>query len=688
MLAQATRLLNEERPLGARLDELFGMLQNVLQCQHVRLTCWLQSAQPGAQREQYATTPAPDPPWDDGLMRQTALAGSVQRLPLQDGREVYLGVPIRWSERLWGVLECRATPVDRLNGTAQEFVQALSTQLAVAIARDGVLRRRQMLAAGMGSMALTTRNVPPELPEPIALQPLLVRLLRQALHATGAEYGAVCLVDAVHGELVMEVQHGYDLSMFDDPAATHRRVSWNSGVAGHVAQTGRAVLLRDVAPESVLLLPTPAAAPIRAELAVPLRAEGQVLAVLVLDSPRSDAFAEAALAQANRLCTRTAPALQQALQQRALLESNHHMQQIFGSSLPIGLGLFDLHGQVLRTNPGWASALGLSPDEAARIRYIPLDLVEVLLPRLSNPAELTRLCEQDQQEPESVQIVTLRLHKPDQEVQITSVPTRDAQGQLVGRLWAVQDMARDREVDRLKHEFVSIVSHELRTPLTSILGYTELLLARTFDPNDQRQFVQTVHQQAEHLAKLVEDLLSVSRIEAGTMQLSRWRIALDQIINQLTAQIGALDRHKLVIQLADQLPAAYIDRDKIWQVLFNLLTNAIKYSPDGGEITLSVHHATTLPADHPPGRWLLVQVRDQGIGIAPEDLPRIWERFYRVDNTNTRRIGGTGLGLSIARALVELHGGRIWVESEVGRGSIFSFTLPIDESELLLEQSP
>ena len=120
-----------------------------------------------------------------------------------------------------------------------------------------------------------------------------------------------------------------------------------------------------------------------------------------------------------------------------------------------------------------------------------------------------------------------------------------------------------------------------------------------------------------------------------------------------------------------------MDRDKVKQVLFNLLINAAKYSPRGGEIALVVEEAAELPADHPQGRFLLVTVRDQGIGIPPEDLPRIWERFYRVDNTNTRRIGGTGLGLAITRALVELHGGRIWVESTAGKGSAFFFTLPV-----------
>jgi signal transduction histidine kinase len=280
-------------------------------------------------------------------------------------------------------------------------------------------------------------------------------------------------------------------------------------------------------------------------------------------------------------------------------------------------------------------------------------------------------------------MLTLHLNNPPQELQVVSVPTRDSLERLTGRLWMVSDITREREVERLKSEFVSVVSHELRTPLTSIMGYTELLLARSFAPDEQKQFVQTVYDQASHLHKLVEDLLSLSRLDSGNLKLNRWKVSIQQIITELTTQLGELAHHSMLIELeGDPLPPVYIDRDKVKQVLFNLLTNAIKYSPAGGDIKLHVQEiaAADLPPDHPPGRWIRISVHDRGIGIAPEELPRIWDRFYRVDNTNTRRIGGTGLGLSIARALVELHGGGIDVQSEPGQGSVFWFTLPLAES--------
>src|SRR5262249_12973020 len=154
--------------------------------------------------------------------------------------------------------------------------------------------------------------------------------------------------------------------------------------------------------------------------------------------------------------------------------------------------------------------------------------------------------------------------------------------------------------------------------------------------------VKTVYNEANHLSQIVEDLLGISRLEAGSVKLNLWVVSLRQLIGELTAQLThhLSGRHRMVIHMPQQLPPAYVDRDKVKQIMFNLLTNAAKYSPRGGEIGLTVEEATELPPEHPSGRFLRITVSDQGIGIAPEDLPRIWERFYRVDNSNTRRIGG------------------------------------------------
>lgn len=704
LMAEVTRTLYSDRPLVLRLHALFSLLHTCVPYMDARLTCWFQSAQPGTQRQQFASPNGWAFPWDDALTRRVALEGQMARrtIPLSASNNgenrlpavqvAYLGAPIIWRGRLWGVLELRANGSGEFDAAMQEFIKGLLPQLAVVIAEEGMHQQPIVVPRQPQGLTQMTSDVQQEhllgalareLEGPLDLNRLLALLLRWAIDATGAEAGAISLVDHERAELVMQVHEGYAQEMFATGLhnGLRQRWKWDVGLAGRVAQTGRALLVRDFTSEPAL---RSSANNLRAELAAPITVDGRVLAVLVLDSPRSGAFGDTELGFVTALCERAAQPLRRALNYQEALETSAQLSQVF-TSLPMGLALLDTGGRVLRINPAWSVTWGLPALNYADAPFhVPIDLVDALLPRLLDPHRLMEFCADGRRTPTEVQMTSVRLMNPTQELQVLSVPTRDRLGQHTGHLWAVSDVTREREVDRLKNEFVSIVSHELRTPLTSILGYTELLLARDFAPEDQKQFIKTVYDQATHLSQLVEDLLGVSRLDAGKVKLNRWVVALRQVIAELTNQLNAqLDRHRLLIRLGDDLPPVFVDRDKVKQILFNLLTNAIKYSPDGGEVELVVQEAgrrrTTipLPPDHPPGRWLIVSVRDQGIGIGPEDLSRIWERFYRVDNTNTRRIGGTGLGLSITRGLVELHGGQIWVESELGKGSVFSFTLPV-----------
>jgi signal transduction histidine kinase len=609
---------------------------------------------------------------------------------------MYIGAPIIWGERLWGVLELRAAPERARAAATHELLRGLLPQLAAAIARTAEDATADppdpspapLAPASVPAASLAQHDGPHQqllaalgqkLEEPLTLHPLLALLLRWALDTVGAEAGAICLVDHESSELVMQVYEGYPPDVLETDLRGNPRQRWSleRGLAGRVACSGRAMLVRDVSQEPELRL---TAAHLRAELAVPICIGSHVLAVLVLDSPRSAAFGDEELAFVSTLCERAAQPLHRAMTYQEWVETSTQLGQVF-TSLPTGLALLDMNGRLLRANPAWAITWGLNEHEEPAPFHVPLDLMTELLHRLREPMQLSEFCARGQDRPDQVHMQTLHLVSPPQELQVFSVPTRDSLDRLTGRLWMVSDITHEHEVERLKSEFVSVVSHELRTPLTSILGYTELLLARSFAPNEQKQFVQTVYDQAAHLSKLVEDLLSLSRLDSGNLKLSRWKVSIHQLVGELTSQLGELSHHRLVFHSSATLPPVYIDRDKVKQVLFNLLTNAIKYSPAGGEVDLHIQTAgaADLPPDHPAGQWLKVSVRDQGIGIAPDELPRIWDRFYRVDNTNTRRIGGTGLGLSIARALVELHGGRIDVESEPGQGSVFWFTLPLAE---------
>jgi signal transduction histidine kinase/putative methionine-R-sulfoxide reductase with GAF domain len=686
LVTHVARLLAGDHPFESRVGGMFTLMREVIGFHDGRLTCWVGVGDEGDHTQIYANNGWQEP-WSDEPLRDAL----DQRAPLRrslPGGVVHYAAPVAWDGRLWGVLELRSEGADTLGLIEQTMVSALVPLLAVAIAGEG---RAAAALAAPASAALTTRQkstlqaLRVDLEASHALGDLLSTLLRWALDSTGAEAGAVSLVDHERGELVLQVYEGYGREPFthDSFGEPKRRISWEAGVAGKVARSGRSILLRDVTRDPDYQSVNP---DVRAELALPIAHGGRPLAVLVLDSPRSAAFGEGEVSFAQALCEAATQPLLRLLRHQELLETSTQLGQVFGS-MPSGLILLDKQGKVLRHNPAFVHIWGIDERAIGEHFHVPWDLVQHLIQRLADPLGLTEFCTAGQRTPGDVQATTVRLRNPHQELQLLSVPTRDSLGQLTGRLMVVSDVTREREADRLKSEFVSVVSHELRTPLTSILGYTELLLAREFAPAEQREFVQTVYNEANHLSQIVEDLLGFSRLEAGTVRLNQWTVSLRQLITELTAQLNIhlSNRHRMVIDMPDKLPPAHIDRDKIKQVLFNLLTNAAKYSPRGGQITLALAEALPehVPADHPPGHFIRIAVSDQGIGIPAEDLPRIWDRFYRVDNSNTRRIGGTGLGLSIAKALVELHGGRIWAESTAGKGSTFSFTVPVATERVL-----
>jgi PAS domain S-box-containing protein len=227
-----------------------------------------------------------------------------------------------------------------------------------------------------------------------------------------------------------------------------------------------------------------------------------------------------------------------------------------------------------------------------------------------------------------------------------------------------------RELDRLRSELIANVSHELRTPLGLIKVFATTLLRQDveFDRQMQREFLQDIEKETDRLEEIVRNLLDMSRMENGRLHLETRSQDVGPIVLEVIDEMEAhLEGQRLVHDLDEPL-VAQIDGRRIAQVLRNLIGNAIKYAPGQGTITVR---------GRSEGRHVLVQVCDQGIGIPEQDLDRVFERFYRVENPVTQKAGGVGLGLSVCRGIVQAHGGRIWAESVLGEGSVFSFTLPV-----------
>jgi signal transduction histidine kinase len=230
---------------------------------------------------------------------------------------------------------------------------------------------------------------------------------------------------------------------------------------------------------------------------------------------------------------------------------------------------------------------------------------------------------------------------------------------------------RLERMSQTKSDFVSTVSHEFRTPLTTILGNSEMIQDDGVTIAEVREFAVEINKAGQRLKGMIEDMLDLDRMEAGMLNLRRERLDLNALVGEAVAQIRPItSRHAFRLQLDDAMPPLMADRDKLVQVVTNLVSNAIKYSPDGGEIRV----VTAREARH-----ARVSVIDQGMGIPPDALDRVFERFTRVETGQTRSIQGTGLGLPIVRQLVRLHGGRVWAASQLGRGSTFHVTLPFDD---------
>jgi len=365
--------------------------------------------------------------------------------------------------------------------------------------------------------------------------------------------------------------------------------------------------------------------------------------------------------------------------EEALGESEEKLQNILSSS-PSAITVTDLKGNIIECNQVTLDMHGFSVKE----ELIGKSAFDLIAPKDRQGAaanlkktldqgsvknlEYTFLTKDGRQFPGglSASVVRDSSGKPTFFVAITRDITERKRAESLIR----EQNKRLKELDRMKSEFLSTAAHELRTPLTSILGFSEILLKRKLDKERQNRFLKIINEEAVGLADLINDLLDVSRIESGRgFKIKKAPFELRKIIlENVDLFKSRTDKHDFEVNIPGDLASIEADEDKIDQVMENLISNAIKFSPQGGKITVSVEQAD---------EEVKISVADNRTGIPKKDLPRIFERFYRVDNAFTQTIAGAGLGLAIAKYIVESHGGKIWAESEVGKGSTFSFTLPM-----------
>jgi PAS domain S-box-containing protein len=253
---------------------------------------------------------------------------------------------------------------------------------------------------------------------------------------------------------------------------------------------------------------------------------------------------------------------------------------------------------------------------------------------------------------------------------ITYSPLLDAEGQLVNIIANVRDITHFREAEEMKSTFISVISHELKTPVALIKGYAGTLLRKDADWDKEiiSESLEIIEEESDRLAQLIDNLLDASRLQAGQLKLDRSDVDLAKMAARIVQEFQMQTNvHKFEVDFAAPYPIVQGDAERLRQVLTNLISNAIKYSPEEGKITVSGRY---------DDNYVYIAVSDQGIGIPAGERERIFDRFYRIDSALSRRTQGAGLGLYLVKSVVEAHGGRIWVSSTPGQGSTFVFTLP------------
>ena len=347
-------------------------------------------------------------------------------------------------------------------------------------------------------------------------------------------------------------------------------------------------------------------------------------------------------------------------QQLALAQAQAQQQALFNSMVE-GVLLLDGNGRVRLVNQALEQLFGLTGDIRGRTTMEALRLHE-----LQELVSRVRV---------ESQVLGFELELPGLDnrcLQVNATALLDRGGKQQGMILVFHDLTRLKHLENTRQEFVANVSHELRTPLSMIKGYVETLInGAKDDPNVAARFLKTIEKHTDRLTYLIEDLLAISRLESGQIVLNIQKVELRSVAEDVIDDLQSRAEDKKVI-LENQVPDDVVvraDADRVQQVIFNLVDNAIKYGRQEGRVWINARLAG--------GQFAEVSVRDNGPGIPPDSIDRVFERFYRAEKARSREQGGTGLGLSIVKHIIQSHGGEVWVESELGHGTTFFFTLAL-----------
>ncbi len=635
--------------------------------------------------------------------------------PALEGVFAWAGVPLNAGAETIGALSVASGTSGIIYTNAQlELLQAIADQTAGAIVKAQLLLETQQRAHQLSTLNEITR----QLTSTLELEPLLQNILQNAVRILNCEAGVLYLLDEQTDDLVYQVTVG---PLAADLLGQH--LPGGAGIPGQVVQSRQPVIENDArrSPEG-LDHDTHGGFITRALLAVPLQAKDRVIGVLEVINRRDGlpfvnedqslllAFAgQGAVAIENaRLYTLTDQALAARVEELSVMQ---RIDRELNASLEMDRALRITLDWAMRQSQAMGGLIGMLEGDSLRVvaqqgyddqiaalpdQMLKMDLpilqtaVESGLPQHTSilqpgeglyPAARSQLVIPIRRETQVIGLILLEsaVETPVDLAFLTRLSDHAA--------IAISNAQLYDEVQRAnlaKSDFVSFVAHELKNPMTSIKGYTELLAAGAVGQINEMQtnFLNTIRSNVDRMSTLVSDLNDNSKIEANRLRLEYTSTSLAEILDEIERSTKRQIEEKkqtLSLTLPEGLPPIWADRTRLAQVLINLVSNANKYTQEGGQIELAAEAAVNQwdPAGAP--RVVHLSVKDNGIGIALDDQQKIFQKFFRSEDSKAREAPGTGLGLNITRSLVEMQGGRIWFESEFRTGTTFHFTIPVAE---------
>ncbi len=614
-----------------------------------------------------------------------------------------LAAPLVTQRGISGIIVCQGDVHTLEDRSQQEFVRSVANQAAIALENARLYAEVRAFNAKLEArinertQELRTLNeIALEVNSSLDSDTIMNNSLTRLAQVIGAEHGSIMLLDRETDQLINRAMLGQQGNV------GNVRFSLGRGIVGKVAQNRKPLYVPDVTADPNWEPPPEddvSAKRSGSMIAVPLIAHHELLGVLVLSHEQTGYFRDEHLrllaAAANQIAIGIYNAQMyqqveqqywrryemQQLQEKAVSQSTAILQ-----SLSDGVIVCDQKGAVLTVNLAAEKILDRPIDEL--VTWNLGDLLRRLLGQRDGELPLEDLLKHPWDERSQPRTLSTTFQLGPRTISITLDPVISTKEELLGAVAVFRDRTREVESDRLKTEFIGTVSHELRTPMTSIKGFTQLLAMGSLGPvnETQREFLNIIQSNAERMIAIINDLLDITKIETGSVELEIRPIHVAETLSKVLLDLQAKVHERqqtLTLSLPAGLPLVRADAHRFNQILFNLVSNAVKYTPRGGSITIEAREVSVkaVPEEERDGlrpeRYIQIDVRDTGVGIAPDDLPRIWERFYRTENPLKVEAGGTGLGLSLVKPLVRLLGGRIWVESQINVGSTFSFVLPV-----------